>query len=52
MDKRTILAIVLSLAVLFAYQTFLAKPPVPPKVTPVLESKQISGNVAGKQTAP
>ena len=31
MDKRTILAIVLSLAVLLVYQIFFVKPPVPPK---------------------
>jgi len=31
MDKRTILAVVLSLAVLFTYQIFFAKPPVPPR---------------------
>jgi YidC/Oxa1 family membrane protein insertase len=31
MDKRTILAVVLSLAVLLGYQVFFAKPQVPPK---------------------
>lgn len=31
MDKRTILAIVLSLAVLLVYQIFFVKPPVPQK---------------------
>lgn len=41
MDKKTILAIVLSLAVLFTYQIFFAKPPVPPKTVSVQESKQI-----------
>ena len=40
MDKRTILAVVLSLAVLFAYQIFFAKPPVPPETVPVRESHQ------------
>ena len=30
MDKRTILAVVLSLAVLLTYQVFIAKPPAPP----------------------
>lgn len=40
MDKRTILAVVLSLAVLFTYQMFFAKPPVPPKTPPVQETKQ------------
>ena len=33
MDKRTILAIVLSLAVLLVYQIFFVKPPVPSKGT-------------------
>jgi len=40
MDKRTILAIVLSLAVLFTYQIFFVKPPAPPKSAPVQEVKQ------------
>lgn len=40
MDKRTILAVVLSLAVLFAYQIFFAKPPVPPKSVPVKATEQ------------
>ncbi len=31
MDKRTILAVVLSLAVLLIYQMFFAKPPAPEK---------------------
>jgi YidC/Oxa1 family membrane protein insertase len=52
MDKRTILAVVLSMAVLFAYQAFFAKPPVHPKAMPVLESKQVSTDTAVKQTAP
>ena len=46
MDKRTILAVILSMAVLFTYQIFFAKPPVPPKATPVLESKQAGSNTA------
>ncbi len=33
MDKRTFLAIVLSLAVLLVYQTFFAKPQIPPQPT-------------------
>jgi YidC/Oxa1 family membrane protein insertase len=44
MDKRTILAVVLSLAVLLTYQMFFARPPVPPKATPAQELKQ-TGNV-------
>jgi len=50
MDKRTILAVVLSLAVLFTYQMFFAKHPVPQKATaPVQESKQVSSDTAAKQ---
>ena len=52
MDKRTILAVILSMAVLLTYQTFFAKPHVPPKATPVLESKQASNDAAVKQSAP
>jgi YidC/Oxa1 family membrane protein insertase len=44
MDKRTILAVVLSLAVLLTYQMFFARPPVPPKAASIQESKQ-AGNV-------
>jgi len=52
MDKRTILAVVLSLAVLFTYQMFFAKHPVPQKATaPVQESKQVSSDTAAKQPA-
>ncbi|HON58365.1 MAG TPA: membrane protein insertase YidC [Smithella sp.] len=41
MDKRTILAVVLSLAVLFIYQIFFAKPPVPPQAqSPKRETQQ------------
>jgi YidC/Oxa1 family membrane protein insertase len=49
MDKRTILAVVLSLAVLLTYQIFFAKPPVPPKAVPVQESKQVSKDTDVKQ---
>lgn len=49
MDKRTILAVVLSLAVLFTYQIFFAKPPVPPKPVPVQETKQASADTTVKQ---
>jgi len=54
MDKRTILAVVLSLAVLLTYQIFFAKPPVPQKTAPapVQESRQVSSNAEIKQTAP
>jgi len=40
MDKRTILAIVLSMAVLFTYQIFFAKPPARPQNASVQETKQ------------
>lgn len=40
MDKRTILAVVLSLAVLFIYQIYFAKPPEPPTTIPVQETKK------------
>ena len=52
MDKRTLLAIVLSLAVLFTYQIFFAKPPAPPKAVPVQESKQIKETATAKQPVP
>ena len=52
MDKRTILAVVLSLAVLFTYQIFFAKPHVPPKAVPVQETKQAGENTIVKQPAP
>ncbi|MCE5211363.1 MAG: membrane protein insertase YidC [Deltaproteobacteria bacterium] len=52
MDKRTILAIVLSLAVLFTYQIFFAKPPAPPKAVPAKEIKQATVDTAVKQQAP
>ena len=43
MDKRTILAIVLSLAVLLVYQIFFVKPPTPQKVAaPQQATNQIS----------
>jgi len=42
MDKRTILAVVLSLAVLFIYQIFFAKPSEQPTTVPVQESKKVA----------
>ncbi len=53
MDKRTILAVVLSLAVLFTYQMFFAKHPVPQKAAPapIQESKQAGSDAAIKQPA-
>jgi YidC/Oxa1 family membrane protein insertase len=49
MDKRTFLAIALSLAVLFTYQIFFAKPQAHRKIAPVQESKQISKDIAANQ---
>ncbi len=46
MDKRTILAIVLSLAVLLIYQLFFIKPPAQKQATPAQESKQINKDIA------
>ena len=42
MDKRTILAVVLSLAVLFIYQIYFAKPPAPPTTVPIQEAKKVA----------
>jgi YidC/Oxa1 family membrane protein insertase len=47
MDKRTILAVVLSLAVLLIYQMFFA-PPVRKQAVPAQESKQASIDTAAK----
>ena len=52
MDKRTILAVVLSLAVLFLYQIFFAKPPAPPQKVPVQETKQASNATVLQQPQP
>ncbi|MFZ2395574.1 MAG: membrane protein insertase YidC [Smithella sp.] len=51
MDKRTIMAIVLSLAVLLIYQLFFIKPPVQKQATPAQESKQISKDTDAKTPA-
>ena len=51
MDKRTILAVALSLAVLFTYQIFFAKPPVPPTAPPIQETKQASIDTAVQKPA-
>jgi YidC/Oxa1 family membrane protein insertase len=50
MDKRTILAVVLSLAVLLIYQMFFA-PPARKQTAPVQESKQASKDTAVKPSA-
>ncbi len=51
MDKRTIMAIVLSLAVLLIYQLFFLKPPAQKQATPAQESKQISKDTDAKPPA-
>jgi YidC/Oxa1 family membrane protein insertase len=53
MDKRTILAVVLSLAVLLIYQMFIAKPPAPERVaTPVKEAQQVQKETITKPVSP
>ena len=53
MDKRTILAVVLSLAVLFIYQIYFAKPPAPPTTVPIQEAKKVAPvNTAEKPATP
>lgn len=47
MDKKTILAVVLSLGVLMIYQMFFAPPP-PKQAAPVQESKQASNDIIAK----
>jgi YidC/Oxa1 family membrane protein insertase len=52
MDKRTILAIVLSLAVLLVYQFFFVKPPVPRKaLAPQQSTGQVKKDVASTATS-
>lgn len=52
MDKRTILAVVLSLAVLLVYQVFIAKPPVPQKAAvPQQSTDQIKNSKASAPSA-
>ena len=51
MDKRTIMAIVLSLAVLLIYQLFFLKQPAQKQATPAQESKQISKDTDEKTPA-
>ena len=48
MDKRTILAVVLSLAVLLIYQVFFFKPPVHKQAVPAQEAKQASIDTTAK----
>lgn len=51
MDKRTILAVVLSLGVFLAYQMFFATPPPPKQAAPAQESKQVGKDTAAKPPA-
>jgi len=51
MDKKTILAVVLSLGVFLAYQMFFAPPPPPKQAAPAQESKQVSKDTATKPPA-
>jgi YidC/Oxa1 family membrane protein insertase len=51
MDKRTILAVVLSLAVLLIYQMFFAPPAPKHAAVPAQESKQASIDTASKSPA-
>lgn len=48
MDKRTLLAVVLSLAVLFGYQTFFVKPPVKTQPVPTPQETQVAPQTAAK----
>jgi YidC/Oxa1 family membrane protein insertase len=53
MDKRTILAVVLSLAVLLIYQMFFATPPAPQKTaTTAQQSEQVKKETATKPVFP
>lgn len=51
MDKKTILAVVLSLTVFLAYQMFFATPPPPKQAAPAQESKQVGKDTAAKPPA-
>jgi YidC/Oxa1 family membrane protein insertase len=51
MDKKTILAVVLSLGVFLAYQMFFASTPPPKQAAPAQESKQVSKDTAAKPPA-
>ncbi len=51
MDKRTLLAVVLSLAVLFGYQTFFVKPPVKTQPAPTQQEQTVASQTAAKPAA-
>ncbi len=52
MDKRTLLAIVLSLIVVFAWQAFFATKPPPKQPEPTQQETPVPGTPAVKETAP
>ena len=51
MDKKAILAVVLSLGVFLAYQMFFAPPPPQKQAAPAQESMQVSKDTAAKPSA-
>ncbi|MCL5807750.1 MAG: membrane protein insertase YidC [Deltaproteobacteria bacterium] len=51
MDKRTLLAVVLSLAVLFVYQTFFVKPPVKTQPAPTRQETTVAPQTQAKPAA-
>jgi YidC/Oxa1 family membrane protein insertase len=51
MDKRTLLAVVLSLGVLFVYQTFFVKPPVKTQPAPTQQEATIASQQPAKPPA-
>ena len=51
MDKRTLLAVVLSLGVLFIYQTFFVKPPVKTQPAPTQQEATIASQTPAKPAA-
>ena len=51
MDKRTLLAVVLSLAVLFVYQTFFVKPPVKTQQAPTQQGTTVDPQTPAKPAA-
>ncbi|MBU4372081.1 MAG: membrane protein insertase YidC [Proteobacteria bacterium] len=52
MDKRTLLAVVLSVVVLMVYQNFFVKPPVKTALDPPRQEASVSSRTAPQQTPP
>ncbi len=52
MDKRTLLAVVLSVVVLMVYQNFFAKPPVKTAPAPTRQEAPVSSQTTAQQTPP